>query len=34
MVNIWYIPIIFIMGCIVGFFFYGCIDWKEDNWGK
>jgi hypothetical protein len=34
MVSVWYIPMIFVGGFVCGFFFYGCIDWEEDNWEK
>lgn len=34
MVSIWYLPVLLCVGFISGFCFYGCIDWKNDNWGK
>ena len=34
MVNIWNVFWSFCGGCIFGFFLYGCIDWRNNNFEK
>jgi len=34
MLSVWDILYAFCAGCVCGFFFYGCIDWKNNNWHK
>ncbi|EHN16545.1 hypothetical protein IYC_03424 [Clostridium sporogenes PA 3679] len=34
MISIWEGLWLFCAGIVIGFLFYGCIDWHEDNFGK